>query len=81
MTVFDVVFVLLLCVCILLATMLVQNRLPAADGYSITWTAVLVLGAVAGLFVFIIVNSAKEWRGMIKSLYGEDAEGTGKEDK
>ena len=81
MIVFDVIFVLLLCVGILLVTMLVQNRLPATEGYSITWMALLVLGAVMGLLIFIIRNSAKEWRGMMERLYRDEIEETGEEEK
>lgn len=81
MTVFDVIFVLILCVSILLVTMLVQNRLPATEGYVVTWTSLLVLSAVAGLFVFIIYNSLKEWRSIVRNQYGEDAKADGKENK
>ena len=81
MIVFDVIFVLVLCVSILLVTMLVQNRLPAAEGYAITWTSLLVLGTMAGLFLFIIRNSLKEWHSIIKNQYGEDAKAAGKENK
>jgi hypothetical protein len=58
MTVFDVIFVLLLCVCILCHN---AGPKPSAGGRRLFHhlDAVLALGAVAGMFVFIIANSSK----------------------
>ncbi|ATW28551.1 hypothetical protein DCMF_23425 [Candidatus Formimonas warabiya] len=77
MSVFDVLFIMILCFATLLTTMLMQGGVlvgGSASGMRYHFSIASFLMVVAGLIIYlfyIIPHSDKELREMIKHLYGE----------
>lgn len=79
LTVWDILFVLVLCFAVLLLAMLLMRRLGEGDfsaGYVISWP--MLIGVVAALCVFlayVLRKSTKEYRSMVEQYSGkEDAD-------
>jgi hypothetical protein len=78
MSIFDVLFIMILCFATLLSTMLMQGGVLVGSGgtagiaYTFSYGSfALVVAGLAGYLFYIISHSDKELRSMIKQIYGE----------
>lgn len=72
LTVFDTLFIMMLCFATLLSTMLMKGKSDGIMDYSINWRSLgLTLGALISYMIFIIMQSEKGLKSMINHIYGK----------
>lgn len=72
MTVFDTLFIMILCFATLLSSMIMKGDLVGLVDYSINWqTFSLTLLLLVVYIVFVVIQSEKGLRDVISSIYGD----------